>query len=121
MGAFSEDVEDIQTVTEYLARELGYVIDIVIGHSKGSVAGMRWASTSPQASSLRGFVNISGRYRMEASLKFGNLTVAEQFFYSSRLVSLFKINRLVILTGCSKITRILINPSSRRMDIMTGK
>ncbi len=65
MAAFPDDVEDIQVVADYLIRELGYVIDLVIGHSKGSVAGMRWVCTSPQAASVRGFVNVSGRYRME--------------------------------------------------------
>jgi len=65
MAAFPDDVEDIQAVADYLIRELGYVIDLVIGHSKGSVAGMRWVCTSPQATSVRGYVNVSGRYRME--------------------------------------------------------
>jgi len=67
MAAFPNDVEDIQVVAEYLIKEFGYVINLVIGHSKGSVAGMRWVCTSPQAESVRGFANVSGRYRMECT------------------------------------------------------
>ena len=65
MADFPNDVEDIQVVADFLIQNYGYVFDLVIGHSKGSVAGMRWLCTSPQASSVRGFVNVSGRYRME--------------------------------------------------------
>ena len=48
MSAFEEDVEDIQVVVEYLMRELGYIVDLLIGHSKGSVAGMRWLITAEE-------------------------------------------------------------------------
>ncbi|KLO05842.1 alpha/beta-hydrolase [Schizopora paradoxa] len=68
MADFPNDVEDIQVVADYLIQEYGYVIDLVIGHSKGSVAGFRWVCISPQAASVRGFVNVSGRYRMERVL-----------------------------------------------------
>lgn len=67
IGAFDEDVEDIQIVVDYMIKEFGYVVDLIVGHSKGSLSGMRWVCVSPQASSVRGFVNVSGRYRMEVS------------------------------------------------------
>ena len=67
MGTFHEDVEDIDTVVRYMMKEYGYVIDIIIGHSKGSVAAMRWICTAPEGEHIRGFVNVSGRYRMDVS------------------------------------------------------
>ena len=72
MSAFEEDIEDIAAVAEYLTRELGYTIDLVIGHSKGSVAGMRWVMTTDIGKRVRGYVNIAGRYRMDASLNFSH-------------------------------------------------
>lgn len=68
MANFGEDVEDINVVALFLASKLGYIIDLVVGHSKGSVAAMTWLCHYDTARTVRGFVNVSGRYRMEASI-----------------------------------------------------
>jgi len=65
MGGFLRDVEDIRVVVAYLVREYGYQIDLVIGHSRGSVSGLRWMCTTEEGNKVRGYVNVSGRYRME--------------------------------------------------------
>lgn len=65
MAALHEDVEDIQSVARYMSKVFGYVVDVIVGHSRGSVSAMCWVTTSPDAAGVRGFVNVSGRYRME--------------------------------------------------------
>ena len=54
---------------QHLTREYGYVIDLVVGHSRGSVAGLIWLCRYPkeEMGTVRGFVNVSGRYRMSVS------------------------------------------------------
>ncbi|KAG1057253.1 hypothetical protein G6F46_010801 [Rhizopus delemar] len=58
----AEDVEDIHTVAEYFEHQLGYEIYAVIGHSRGSVAGLKYATSCEKPLSF--FVNVSGRYKM---------------------------------------------------------
>lgn len=65
MSAFDEDEVDLRAVASYLTTELGYTIDLVIGHSRGSVVALRWLCTSEEGKGARGYVNASGRYRME--------------------------------------------------------
>lgn len=65
LGGFLDDVVDISAVVEYLVKEFGYQIDLVIGHSRGVVSGLRWMCISEEGKNVRGFVNVSGRYRME--------------------------------------------------------
>ena len=65
MDALTEDVEDIRVVSEHLATHYGYHIALIVGHSRGSVTAMRWLCTSDLGKHVRGFVNVSGRYRME--------------------------------------------------------
>lgn len=65
MDALAEDVQDIRAVSEYLVATYGYSIALVVGHSRGSVTAMRWLCTSELGKRVRGFVNVSGRYRME--------------------------------------------------------
>ena len=67
MSALDEDVQDLVVVVEYLTRIYGYIIDLVVGHSRGCLVSMRWLCTSEHARNVRGFVNVSGRYRMEVS------------------------------------------------------
>lgn len=74
MAALEEDVEDLDVVVQHLKKHLGYVVDLIVGHSRGSVIAIRWLCTSPDASQCRGFVNVSGRYRMEASTMSGSAT-----------------------------------------------
>ena len=65
MSNLAEDVQDIRVVSEYLVSTYGYNIVLVVGHSRGSVTSMRWLCTSELGKRVRGFVNVSGRYRME--------------------------------------------------------
>lgn len=67
MAKIQEDVDDIRVVVGYLTTELGYVIDLIIGHSRGSVVAMHWMCVSAEGKHVRGFVNVSGRYRMDVS------------------------------------------------------
>ncbi|TFY69559.1 hypothetical protein EVJ58_g350 [Rhodofomes roseus] len=66
LAGFEDDIQDLGVVVQYLTREYGYVIDLLVGHSRGSVAGLHWLSRYPkeETSSVRGYVNASGRYRM---------------------------------------------------------
>ncbi|KAI0670857.1 alpha/beta-hydrolase [Trametes maxima] len=66
-GRFSNDVEDLEVVVEYLSKSFGYVVDLVVGHSRGSVVSLLWICKHREGSakSVRGYVNVSGRYRME--------------------------------------------------------
>lgn len=65
MSGLDEDLQDLEVVVDYLVRNYGYVIDLIVGHSRGSLVSMRWLCTSEHAKGARGFVNVSGRYRME--------------------------------------------------------
>ncbi|KZT73816.1 alpha/beta-hydrolase [Daedalea quercina L-15889] len=66
LAGFEDDIIDIHAVVQYLTHEYGYVIDLIVGHSRGSVAGMIWLCRYPkeETGSVRGYVNVSGRYRM---------------------------------------------------------
>ncbi|KAH9936277.1 ectomycorrhiza-regulated esterase [Fomitopsis serialis] len=66
LGGIEDDIQDLHIVVRYLVREYGYVIDTIIGHSRGSVVGIVWLSRYPkeEAGSVRGVVNVSGRYRL---------------------------------------------------------
>jgi len=66
LGNIDDDILDIHVVVEHLTKQLGYVLDLIIGHSRGSVAGMLWLCRYPvtETGSVRGYVNVSGRYRM---------------------------------------------------------
>ncbi|PCH40138.1 ectomycorrhiza-regulated esterase [Wolfiporia cocos MD-104 SS10] len=66
LGDIDEDVQDIRVVAAYLTKRLGYVVDAVVGHSRGSVAGMLWVCwyADSDARTVRAYVNASGRYRM---------------------------------------------------------
>ncbi|KIJ62674.1 hypothetical protein HYDPIDRAFT_114347 [Hydnomerulius pinastri MD-312] len=63
-GGFAQDVEDLVTIVAYLRTTYGYEIDMVVGHSRGSVVGMYWCCTSEEGNRVRALVNVSGRYRM---------------------------------------------------------
>ena len=64
MGAFADDGKDLEAIVAYLTSNFGYIIDLIIGHSRGVVTGLRWMCTAKEAHAVRGFVNASGRYRM---------------------------------------------------------
>jgi len=63
-GALDEDLVDLQAVVDYLKQTYGYVIELVVGHSRGSVVAFRWISTTEDGRKVSAFVNASGRYRM---------------------------------------------------------
>ncbi|KAI9058270.1 alpha/beta-hydrolase [Trametes sanguinea] len=66
-GRFSNDVIDLEVVVDYLTREFGYVVDMIVGHSRGSVVGALWICKHRDgaAKTVRRYVNVAGRYRME--------------------------------------------------------
>ncbi|KZT12015.1 ectomycorrhiza-regulated esterase [Laetiporus sulphureus 93-53] len=66
-GKIELEVIDLHVVADYLMKQYGYVIDLLVGHSKGSVVAMLWLCTYPKSEtgSVRGYVNVSGRYRVE--------------------------------------------------------
>ncbi|GLB38189.1 putative ectomycorrhiza-regulated esterase [Lyophyllum shimeji] len=68
-GALEEDLVDLSVVVEYLKANYGYVVDLVVGHSRGSLVGMRWVCTTEDGKNISGFVNASGRYRMHKILE----------------------------------------------------
>jgi uncharacterized protein len=69
-GALSEDLVDLKAVVAYLKFTYGYVVDLVVGHSRGSIVAMRWICTTEEGRNISGFVNASGRYRMAVSCHF---------------------------------------------------
>ncbi|KAG5637882.1 hypothetical protein H0H81_002845 [Sphagnurus paluster] len=71
-GALEEDLVDLLVVVDYLKVTYGYVIDLVVGHSRGSLVGLRWVCTTEEGRNISGLVNVSGRYRMSV----GNLQKA---------------------------------------------
>jgi len=64
LDGFSDDYEDIEACVAYLQEHFGYIVDLIVGHSRGSVVGLWWLCTSKAARNVRGYVNASGRYRM---------------------------------------------------------
>ncbi|TDL22230.1 alpha/beta-hydrolase [Rickenella mellea] len=64
MGSIEEDVEDLQVVVQHLTERLGYNIELIVGHSRGSLAAFRWLCTAEAAKRVGAFVNVAGRYRM---------------------------------------------------------
>lgn len=64
-GALHEDLEDLQAVVDYLKAHYGYVVELVVGHSRGSIIAFRWIATSEDGKKVGAYVNASGRYRME--------------------------------------------------------
>lgn len=61
MRICQEDAEDLHTVAKYFENQ-GYDIWAIVGHSRGSVAGLKYAATCEKP--LAHFVNVSGRYKM---------------------------------------------------------
>lgn len=64
-GNIGDDVEDLRIVVEYLKRTYGYVVDLLVGHSRGSIVSLKWVSSTEDGKNVSGVVNVSGRYRME--------------------------------------------------------
>ncbi|KAJ7083006.1 ectomycorrhiza-regulated esterase [Mycena epipterygia] len=79
-GGLQNDVEDLTVVAQYLETVYGYVIDLVVGHSRGSLVGMRWLCTAPEARNVSAFINASGRYRMNKILESPAVKVWQEAF-----------------------------------------
>ena len=63
-GPLALDVVDIDVVVKYLKSKYGYVVTMMVSHSRGSVVTMRYLCTYEDAANVKYFVNVSGRYRM---------------------------------------------------------
>ena len=61
-GHFPDDVEDIRAVVAFLTSRYGYVIHLIVAHSRGSITAMNWMCTSTEGKAVTGFVNLSARY-----------------------------------------------------------
>jgi predicted alpha/beta hydrolase family esterase len=66
-GSLEDDIVDLSTVVEYLKSKFGYVVHLLVGHSRGSIVAFHWLSTTEEGKHVAGFVNVSGRYRMHVS------------------------------------------------------
>jgi len=82
-GALEEDLEDLNAVVAYLQSKYGYKIELVVGHSRGSLVGFRWISTTETGRKVPAFINVSGRYRMWVSMKSQILCCAPQIPFRS--------------------------------------
>lgn len=67
-GALEEDLEDLNVVVAHLQSKYSYKIELVVGHSRGSLVGFRWISTTEIGKKVPAFINVSGRYRMGVSI-----------------------------------------------------
>ncbi|KAF8496097.1 ectomycorrhiza-regulated esterase [Gautieria morchelliformis] len=65
MAGFEEDLQDLSAVVAFLTSQLGYSIDMLVGHSRGSIVAFKWICTAPEGPRVSAFVNVAGRYRME--------------------------------------------------------
>ncbi|KAL4080798.1 Alpha/Beta hydrolase protein [Scleroderma citrinum] len=63
-AGFADDVQDLVTVVAFLRNTYGYEIDMIVGHSRGSVVGIHWLCTSEEGKHVSAMINVSGRYRM---------------------------------------------------------
>ncbi|PFH54047.1 hypothetical protein AMATHDRAFT_73061 [Amanita thiersii Skay4041] len=61
------DAIDIQVVVNYLKQTYGYSIELLVGHSLGSLASFNWICHTNDGQNLPAFINVSGRYRMKVS------------------------------------------------------
>jgi len=64
-GDFNSDIVDIDVVVKHLESKYGYVVTMMVSHSKASMVTMRYLCTYGEAAAnVKCFVNVSGRYRM---------------------------------------------------------
>ncbi|KAF5331300.1 hypothetical protein D9758_015806 [Tetrapyrgos nigripes] len=77
-GALAEDVVDVRVVVDYLKANYGYKVDLVVGHSRGSIVAFKWICTTEEGRKISGFVNASGRYRMPKILESPGVNVWQE-------------------------------------------
>ena len=64
-GGFDSDIVDVNVVVKHLKSEYGYVVTMMVSHSRASMVTMRYLCTYEKAAAdVRCFVNVAGRYRM---------------------------------------------------------
>lgn len=68
-GALDEDLEDVDAVVAHLKSTYGYDIELIVGHSRGSLVASRWIASTEDGRKVPAFVNVSGRYRMRKILE----------------------------------------------------
>ncbi|CAG8461616.1 5685_t:CDS:10 [Ambispora leptoticha] len=66
-GCLKNDLDDIETVFDFLQKEYGYSLYALIGHSRGAMAALLFVATRNH--NVPYVVNISARYSMEATRK----------------------------------------------------
>ncbi|KAF8158499.1 ectomycorrhiza-regulated esterase [Crassisporium funariophilum] len=67
------DLADIQAVVDYLRSTYGYVIELIVAHSRASITSFRWICTTEDGRKLPAFVNLSARYSMDVHAPVGAL------------------------------------------------
>ncbi|GAA93436.1 uncharacterized protein L969DRAFT_52393 [Mixia osmundae IAM 14324] len=63
MSNFEEDLVDLDVIVPYLQKTYGYVVKMVVGHSRGGVVSLRYITKKDPSIPL--LVEISGRIRMD--------------------------------------------------------
>lgn len=71
MSRFGDDVDDVEVVLEYLKREYGYEVGLMVGHSRGSLGGWKWFAEKARGRGGEGeegrlplWVSLGGRWDM---------------------------------------------------------
>lgn len=56
------DVADLQIIYDYVTKKLGYVVDVIVAHSRGANTSFLWMCTSPDAAGVTRLVSVSSRF-----------------------------------------------------------
>ncbi len=80
IGDLANDLDDIQVVVDYLKINYGYIVKLIVGHSRASIVAFRWLSKAKDGREVPAFVNISGRYRMPV-IDFFSLALFHMLIY----------------------------------------
>ncbi|CAG8611168.1 5313_t:CDS:10 [Ambispora gerdemannii] len=64
-ASIKDDLDDLETVLDFLQKEYGYSLYALIGHSKGAMIALLYAATRNH--NVPHVINISARYYMEAA------------------------------------------------------
>jgi len=63
-GSIMDDIQDLAAVVAYLKQSFGYIPELLVGHSRGSIVAQYWLCKTEDGRKVQGMVNASGRYRM---------------------------------------------------------
>lgn len=77
MGNLANDVNDLSSVVHHLHHNEGYTVDLIVGHSRGSMVSWMYLSRSHEELSkdlgedayVPNFISVSGRWQMEKVLE----------------------------------------------------